>query len=400
MTIIKNFIEDFNVHSPFETFYKHGIKPDDIKPAIVKTLSPYFNSIENLEELSTSHLVAGWVNFMLFKRDRWFLNKFEKCLDLYNKAKLKNSKLLFSSIIEILPYLNQAVTKFWSVKNLEIDKSNLENEEYLESCLTMIGQILEGLTKSYLKLTLSVTKIDRDEEFDIQNIFEQDLGVIINELIEKTNFEELFKPPPWDLKLNQWRNIAYHHTAHVQNQKFVLVYKSVGNKNSIILTRSELFTAVKTLYNVYNTFRNVEFIFIYNNLKEYQEECKLHKPIDYEIRNEVKYLELCSNINSQGFKIIDLIINDDSAILLLQDMICGNIQERSIHSSMFLYHLWMYTDKDNLMIEYRNKKGDKILQSNTNSSVCKSIGLGKESIDYLAEKVEFKLFNKKTYNQS
>jgi len=44
----KHFIDDFSEHSPFEAFYKNGIKPEDIKHGIIETLTPHFQNHDRL----------------------------------------------------------------------------------------------------------------------------------------------------------------------------------------------------------------------------------------------------------------------------------------------------------------------------------------------------------------
>ena len=84
------FIEDFATHSPFEAFYQRGMKPSEIKKAIIESLYPYFENKTRLIEYSMTWLIAGWVNFSKFNSNPWHLEKFQKCLTFLNKAKNNN----------------------------------------------------------------------------------------------------------------------------------------------------------------------------------------------------------------------------------------------------------------------------------------------------------------------
>lgn len=394
MSNYDSFLEDFSANSPFDTFYKHGINPEDIKPAIIETFSPYFTDKKRLEEYSIIHLLSGWVNFMLFSRDRWFLYRFEKCLQLFNEAKATDKDSVFRVIVDWLPELNDSLTKFWSFKNLERDHDELEIEEFLEDSLSLIGQVLEGVTKTYLKLVLNINRIRTSTKFSFSEINKLDLGPIVNELIEKTEFPELFRPPPWNIRLNQWRNIAYHHNARIEKDTFLCWYGKEPNVKTITLNRTGLTQVTKSMLNIFNTFRNVETVFLFDNLVDFQEECGKRKVRDFLIREEVRLIELFTEINSQGFKIIDFHKDNNSAFMVLEDMTEGNSKMRAAHSSMFLYHLWLHTRTSSLSIEYRAKNGKPTLRSKVDDAICKEIASGKQDIEYLAEKAEFTFLSK------
>ncbi len=388
----KAFLDDFSTHSPFEAFYKHGIKPEDIKSAIIQTLSPYFQNHNRLEEYATSWLVSGWVNFSLFKPNKWHLDKFEKCLSLFNQAKSQNDTC-YSVIVDWVPEINQSLTRFWSFKNLSQDLEQLEIQEYLEENLKIIGQILEGVTKSYLKLLLHLNRLIRNKEASKESIINLDLGVIVDELISTTDFPELFCPPPWDIRLNQWRNISYHHNAKVVGDKIICWYGKEPNIKKISLTRDELTEVVKSIVGIYNTFKNVEFVFVFDNLPEYQEECGKRDHGDFVIREEVELLELFSGINSQGFKVINFTKNDDCSNLILEDLTEEEPRKRAIHSSQFLYHLWTYTQSNEVRIEYRLLDGSSYFISSANGEVCRKISTNEKPIEYLAENATFKVLH-------
>lgn len=389
----QKFIDDFNRHSPFEHLFQHGIKPEEIKGAIIKSFSPYFKNKQQLEKIAMTHLVVGWVNFMLFQRDAWAKEQFEKLLQLYNNVKEKNSELLFNTIVDLLPDIAQTITRFWSIQKLETSKDDLENDEYLEACLSLIGQIIEGLTKTYIKLTLILNRINTGKKFNIDSISEFDLGLMIDELIRHTDFPDLLCPPPWSVRLNQWRNIAYHHTAKVSNNDFIMTYGKGRRIKSITLTKEELWLVTKRILSVYNAFRNAELVILFDNLEEYQDTCRKREPLDLRLRNEVKYLELCTGINSQGFRILELIVEENSSKLILQDMFIDDVRNRACHASMFLYHLWMATEKDDLYINYHQQDGTLILKASVKGHVCKLISDGQKTIGYLAEKAVFDFIN-------
>jgi len=93
----------------------------------------------------------------------------------------------------------------------------------VHECLRNIGDLTEGLIKPYLKVLLRQIKIGDGIEGLVENINTLDLGQIVNELIQN-DYTDLLVPAPWNIRLNQWRNIAYHHSAKIVDNKIVCWY--------------------------------------------------------------------------------------------------------------------------------------------------------------------------------
>ncbi len=153
---------------------------------------------------------------------------------------------------------------------------------------------------------------------------------------------------------------------------------------------------MRSIFNIYNVFLNVELVYVFDNLPEYQAALTAAGIADTSLREEASILDLFAGINSQGFKIIDFSKDDTGCKLTVQDMTDGDIKRRAIHSSQFLYSLWFYTQSPQLSVEYRLKNGQSYLISRTNKDVCEKIGNNERGIEYLAEKVEFKFINNDT----
>jgi len=226
--------------SPFLKMIKLGLKPKEIKEAVIESLEPYFDNKDVLEQLAIKALLPESVNLLKLQKEKWFFALFEKCLFSYRSAKSKNQQVCFESFALWQSQILQAVSKYWSVLHLEFDKKFLEIEEFLHECLGNIGDIAEGIMKPYLKVLLHQIRIANGIKTSFQDVNSLDLGQIVNELIEKSNYADLFMPPPWNVRLNQWRNIAYHHTAKPENNTIVCWYGKAPNIKRIRLSRKEL----------------------------------------------------------------------------------------------------------------------------------------------------------------
>jgi len=110
------------------------------------------------------------------------------------------------------------------------------------------------------------------------------------------------------------------------------------------------------------------------------------------IREEAKLLDFYSSIGSQGFKIIDLEVCEDNSILKLQDMQSySDFSKRGIHTSQFLYNLWIYSNSSRLVIEYHLPNGEKFLASEISSDNFKNHA-ETNSLSELLKEVKFTPF--------
>ena len=244
-------------------------------------------------------------------------------------------------------------------------------------------------------MLLQLNRQNRGKQSSKEDIDKLNFGAIIDELMTTTNCPEFFCPPPWNIRLNQWRNIAYHHNVKVENSNIICWYGKEPNIKEISLTREDLFSVVKSIVNTYNTVKNVEVVFVFDNLPEYQEECKKRNLNNVTIRKEVELMKLFSGINSQGFEIIAFSEKNDEAYITIKDLTDGEAQRRAIHSSQFLYMVWLFTKSHKVTIEYKLKDGTTYLVSSTTENICEKIANGAEDISYLAEKVSFNLVKDK-----
>jgi hypothetical protein len=83
----------------------------------------------------------------------------------------------------------------------------------------------------------------------------------------------------------------------------------------------------------------------------------------------------------------------DVAKLIVQELLNDqDICQRAIHTSQFLYSLWVYSNLEKIVIEYRLKNGSPCFESSTSNKICEKIARGKEELTYLAKNFEFKKY--------
>lgn len=361
-------IASIKEESPLLKMIESGLKPEEVKEAVIESLEPYFDNKDILEQLAIEALVPESLNLLKLQKDNWFFGMFEKCLATYRSAKSKDPQSCLESCALWQPQILQSLSKYWSVLHLEVDKSNLEIEEFLHECLRNIGDTIEGLTKPYLKALLHQIRIANGAKTVLGNIDSLELGIIVSELIQKSGYGALFMPPPWNIALNQWRNIAYHNTAKIENNEIICWYGKAPNIKEIRLSRSELLQVVQTAFNVYMTIKLARTLFFIDNVKEIN---RLSPPV--EVRDEAEFLNFATGLASQGFEVVEFKKNTDETRLVVKDVSNLNPDQRRFHASQFLFPLWLFTNAKHVTVEYREKNNTPNLLISVNSSICEKI---------------------------
>ncbi|BAY05413.1 hypothetical protein NIES19_46860 [Anabaena cylindrica PCC 7122] len=91
------------------------------------------------------------------------------------------------------------------------------------------------------------------------------LGNVILNIEKEIGTHNLIVPQPWELKLNQWRNFAQHHSTKVENEWIICQY---GN-NQLKLTRDELLKATIEIMRRLSVLKGAREIFIFNKRYSY-----------------------------------------------------------------------------------------------------------------------------------
>ena len=253
---------------------------------------------------------------------------------------------------------------------MEVDKDVLDIEEFSHECLRNIGDIIEGLTKPYLKVLLHQIKIVNRIKTSFENIDSLDLGQTVDELIQKSSYADLFMQSPWNIRLNHWRNIAYHHSARIENNDIICWYGKAPNIKEIRLSRNELLQVVHTVFKVYKSLKLAYTLFFVDNIKEID---RLSTSLEIEVRGEVKFLNFAVGLASQGFEVVEYKKSSDEAKLVVKDVSNLNPDKRRLHASQFLFPLWLLTRSKGVIIEYREKNNTPNLLLSINSTTCEKI---------------------------
>jgi hypothetical protein len=369
--------------SPLLEMIQIGIRPEEIKEAVIESLNPYFDNKDILEQFAIEALVPESINLLKLQKDKWFFEMFKKVFSTYLSAKSKDSQDCYKSFALWQPQILQSLSEYWSIFHLEIDKCNLEIEEFLQECLRNVGSIIESVTKPYFKLLLHQIKIRNGIKTDFRTIDSSDLGKIIKELIQESGYADLFQPPPWNIRLNQWRNIAYHYEARIENDNIICWYGEKSNLKYIVISKNELLQVVHTASNVFKTLKLASNLFFVDNIKEISKFC-----FTIAVRGEAEFLNFAAGLALQGFEIINYKNNLRETKLIVKDVSSLNPDRRRLHASQFLFPLWLITKSKRVIVEYWENNNTPNLLVSVSSSICEGIYKGELEALSLAQKMD------------
>lgn len=367
----------------FNQLYNLGYKPNEIKEMIKEILQPYFKNKTILNSNIFSGIIAEAINILKIRKNKKFFYPLEQCLMQYHAALKKESHKCFEACANWYEPAIVSFSKIWSYKKLEHNKNKLENEEYMEECFDLIGKLIEGVIKPFLQCLYCQFLIANSRFFTFKQIELLDLGKIVNDLSKDPKFFIIFNPTPWNISINQWRNISYHHSYHLINSMIICKCGKGVNSKEFQLKKDQLLDVVKTIYEIVRILRTAYNLFTIDFIHEISFP---KSNISLKFESELTIFSL--GLYSQGFKVISLIHKEDEAILIIKDLLQADLNQRRIHASQFLFNLYELTNSRRLIIEYRDFYNDKDFIVAVDSNICEKIVNNELPFFKLAEKFE------------
>ncbi|WDE05433.1 hypothetical protein SG34_000320 [Thalassomonas viridans] len=389
-------IENYYKSNFLSHFYDCGMSPEEIKESLFDSLSTYFLDKQNFKKYAFSELINTWQMYLsVYKEFPEFLTSLEEILNIFNEAKKANHIATLNAYVEWLPEISHGISRLWSLLNYQHDLSKLSLDDFVEISMDTIGKMIEGVIKNFVFLLIHLNRIKRGKNAIAGDIKNRDLGECIDELINTSNLDSILVITPHNIRLNQWRNIAYHHNIKVIENNIYISYLQKNQREEINLSRTELFLIVKKVVLSFTLMRLSENIFSFNN------QDSIHKVLDssnsnhIKVRNESREVDFIGKLSSQGFKVIDLQTDKEDSLLKVTDMqLYSDYEARAIHASQFLYQLWLYTNSSSLIIEYLTHTGEVYLRSKISSVFFTKVNTNNELVDAL-ENTEFTLSKKR-----
>jgi len=385
----KKVLDSARKYSPLLSFAEQGMSPGEIKQWIIDLLSPHFANQSVLNELAIGVLAPEAVNVAKINNDAWAKVMFANVLNEYRQAMASDKNACLEGCVKWEGKIQQGLTEYWSGFHLEVDKAELPLEEFKYEAFRNIGMIIEASLLPLLKELLLQVRIRRGKTNPDSNLDTLDLGLAVGELFDTSDYRELFVPPPWGIRLNQWRNMAQHHKTRVEKDVIIGVYGRGTHEREVRFSRDELLAALKTIHMVFRVIRTARSIFLVDNISEYRSRLK-----DVEVRADARILDLACSIATQGFELVDIRIEEKSVTAVVKDGTHFPAKERMFHASQFVYPVWSHLPADEIVVQYLDRQGDLILTTTAKGSDCDEAGREVVPFGELANRVTLTLSEK------
>lgn len=369
--------------NPFIAMAEAGMTPAQIKTFIVEVLKPYFSSLECLEQLAVDVLAPQAINLFRLKKNPWALNAFNHVWEIYRHASEANPQASYQLCGASEPAIADSLAEYWSGLYFEEPKGALDLHDFKYEVLRNIGALIEANIQPLLRDVLAQVRIIRGKNPHFGDIKNLKLGNIVDELFRTAGIPELFAPPPWGIRLNQWRNIAQHHRSRVQGQHILGVFGEPPNESEVAFSREELFSVIHCLYSVFQALSIARTLFIF----DHWEGIKPHLQ-ETEVRSDVRMMTFVSQVSTQGFRVMDLSQDESTARATLLDF-SETTKKRLIHASQLLIPLWRNSKARSVEVRYLTRSGEHKMNFYTEGEACRRLDAEEISIEEYLNHVTF-----------
>ncbi len=392
MTDYKKLLQGIRTLSPFLAWSEQGLTPEEIKAEIVRILAPYFENTAFASELPIEMLAHEAVAVEKISRDPWSSAHFSNLLSLYQQARALDRGRCIQVLAEWNESIFRSMAEFTSLYLLEADHENLSLEEFKVEMFRNIGGVIEACIQPQLKALLHQVHICTGRFSSVSELTQTRLGSIVNELYAIPSLSTLVAPPPWGLQLNQWRNIAQHHSATVVGDSIECRYSIGTLQQVLILNRQDLLSLARKIQEILGILRAARSLFIANNLEAFLKDL----PSKTSARKEVSFFVLSVGIATQGFEVVGLNASHDNVFLTVQDVTKQDPLHRGIHASQLLYSIWQIFRTPKVVVSYRTREGTPFLQATAEAADLEQLESGQLGIDEFANRVQFQRMKKDT----
>lgn len=370
MNVIDKHISGFEENSYIAELYKLGFKPQEVQEILFERFEPYFINKKNLHKYITAPLPSIVETFVSITESKEEKKLLDECLSLFRSALQKDSQKCIKAFFDWENDIYQGISQCVSMLNLDRDKKEMNLEDFTKDIFEYVGNFIEVIINAYLRLIFQIITIKKESHKEFEDIKKLSLGDIVKLILREKLLVEIVKPSPWNIPLNQWRNIAQHYKYNVVNGAILCEYGKFPNEKEIRLLKIELWSFVNKLFKIQGILKVAHAIFILDNKQKYSQLIPRQRK---NLRLESKILDIFSSICIKGFHFIDYSLNSNKIKFILKDLTHDRSKNRQMQILNFLYPIWFNTRTKYLEIEYHDNDNNPVLKIKTDTSLNKDI---------------------------
>jgi hypothetical protein len=387
MIVRPHYLKTVESFEPFTKALKGGIALAELKESIVDVLNPYVRDKELLWKQAVSVLANEALCIAnLNVRTEW-KDLLVKSFEIRDSAILKDQLLAYKIICDFELSIREAQRKYSMQILFEQSKDGLNTDEYAFEMFRLIGGLIESTIQPFIKEIYCLAALNAGQNEDTKAVIKADFGQVIEQFSRLNCFPGLLTPGTWDVRINQWRNIAQHHSFSVVGEKIEATYGKSSPKKCIALTREELFSLSKELIRRLGALKSSRELTILNNI----EELRGRLP-NVEVDIYSKATELAAAFATQGFTLAGLEEAADvvSARILDVNPSPGNI--RQIHCSQFVLPIGARFPQKGIEVTYEAEGSDEKFKFSLTAEANKVLGEIASPFEKLADLLKWEKF--------
>lgn len=370
--------------SPLLQAFEAGCTIEEVRAAVYDALRPEFRNPEALDRYGIDLLTVEATNVSKLKLTPSSYALFRSCTNLRTSLFDENQNRCAQICSEWEQEIAAGLRFYWNSARLEINKGDLPIDEFAYEAFRNIGSLLEATMLPYLRELLHLNEAHKGSPLVKVDILALDFGAVVSRL-ESSLGATTLRPSPWNIPLNQWRNIAQHFSVE-SNAAIITCRYGRGNSRTIQLTREDLWKALVSVFSMHLAIRTSHTIFFMDHGDALAAHCRGFDRKDSDLQ-----FQFVVGAASQGFEVVSLSVTPDCSMAVLQDCTIGDPMARGIHASQFVLGLWQATKSVKVRIEYITKSGVRHLCASTLGSNCALVDSGEQDMRYLAQAVDLSL---------
>ncbi|MDP3228571.1 MAG: hypothetical protein Q8N13_11425 [Acidovorax sp.] len=273
-----------------------------------------------------------------------------KSFEIRNAAISKDQLLAYKIICDFEVLIREAQRKYSMQIIFEQSKDGLNIEEYAFEMFRLIGGLIESTIQPFIKEIYCLAVVNAGQQVDIKSVIEADFGRIIEQFSHLNCFPSLLTPGTWGVRVNQWRNIAQHHSFRVVGESIEATYGKSSPKRSIAIAREDLFSLSKELIRRLGALKSSRELTILNNIENLRDRLPIVETDIYSIATE-----LAAAFATQGFTLAGLEETTDVVSARIIDVNPAPGHIRQIHCSQFVLSLGARFPQKGIEVNYETQ---------------------------------------------
>jgi hypothetical protein len=290
---------------------------------------PYFENKLFLKDHAWIWLIQDCIELNQISHDHVSTGLLREILEIPRTSKKSNSKSSLSIANEWLPEIHEAakVSNSWVLDLFEKknNKTSSDIEKTVYDLFEDVGTIIEGISKPFLyELYHQYRNVNNAGE-KYADIFLRKLGNVIEGLEKEASLVALTQPGNWNVKLNDWRNIAKHYSWKMNGEEIDCYYGKKKDK-TITLTRKQLEELVRRILLNTTALMLAHRVFIVDNTEEAIRAGVAATKLTPNVKG--KLFSVKTMIAGLGFEVLELKANGTETIIKIKNALLIPDDER------------------------------------------------------------------------